>query len=344
MTFEKIAEFYVSLYEDNLNPDRLETSWFIYKILHHVSIFELWPRKKCKELDVERLCGYVFHKIKANLHHLALKHVCEDIGCKAKFVVIDGNEKLFRAICANTKEKILASRGDVNKVKVCINNPLRGNQYSKVSKFCHQHQSNREYPADDPMDIRPVTRSMTKEVFTVPDEEICKKDENVNRFFDRSAGMFYIFRPCGYRLARYEMYTAESLSSVFMYLVDLFGHEPNNNLHGIVYDRACGLHPFLRRLANEGNELAKIYSDLNYMVDIFHVEKHKAEQCQLNNTKCIYHPHLEKFSFLKNMNTEIAEQSFSRINPFKNTTRKMTYCKRLLYLMFVDEHENERLR
>ena len=173
--------------------------------------------------------------------------------------------------------------------------------------------------------------------------EGCKKSENVNRFYDRSAGMFYVYRPCGYRLARYEMYTSESLSCVFTYLVDLFGEELEQNLHGIVYDRACGLHPFLMRLAQEGNNLAKKYSKLQFMVDIFHVEKHVTDKCKINHPNCLYHPHLEKFLFVKGMNTEIAEQSFYRINPFKNSTRKMTYCKRLLYLMFIDEHENERL-
>ena len=41
------------------------------------------------------------------------------------------------------------------------------------------------------------------------------------------------------------MYTAESLSSIFTYLLDLFGTCPKNeHLKGIVYDRACELHPF----------------------------------------------------------------------------------------------------
>ena len=344
MTFEKLAEFYKSLHSVDINPDRIETSWFLYRILHHVNVFEQWPRKKSKELDVEILCGLVFNHIKDILQKLALQHVCDVIGCKEKFVVIDGNEKLFRAICAIDKEKLDTSPGDINRIKVCINNPLRGNQHSKISKFCKDHQQDCTSPVHDPIDIRPVTRSMTRDI--PPTESVaegCKKNENVNRFYDRSAGMFYIYRPCGYRLARYEMYTAESLSCVYTYLVDLFGEELAQKLHGIVYDRACGLHPFLIRLAREGNDLAHIYSQLHFIVDIFHVEKHEAEKCDITHTNCLYHPHLEKFQFVKGMNTEIAEQSFSRINPFKNSTRKMTYCKRLLYLMFVDEHENDRV-
>ena len=139
---------------------------------------------------------------------------------------------------------------------MCIDNPLRGNQHRQISKFCKNHQHDRTLPVADPLDIRPVTRSMTKNVPpSVTSGEGCKSDDKVDRFYNRTAGMFYLYRPCGYRLAHYEMYTAESLSSVFTYLVDLFGNDPSENLHGIVYDRACGLHPFLVRLRVMGNQL-----------------------------------------------------------------------------------------
>ena len=105
-------------------------------------------------------------------------------------------------------------------------------------------------------------------------------DENVDRFYNRTAGMFYIFRPCGYRMSRYEMYTAEALSSIFLYLLDIFGTNPTENgLNGIVYDRSCGLHPFLLRLGSAGNSVAGSYAQLNFVVDIFHVKGHTTEKC-----------------------------------------------------------------
>ena len=117
------------------------------------------------------------------------------------------------------------------------------------------------------------------------------------------------------------MYTSESLSSVFTYLIDIFGKEPRSeDLKGIVYDRACGLHPFLSRLAKARNEVAFRYEKLDYIVDIFHVEKHTESKCLLERGDCLYHPHLDKFAYVRQMNTEVAEQSFSRINPFKSAT------------------------
>ena len=196
-----------------------------------------------------------------------------------------------------------------------------------------------------PFDIRPITRSMSVNIpSAISSGEGCKDDSNVDRFYSRTAGMFYFFRPCGFRLAQYEMYTAESLSSIFVYLIDLFGNNPSSNvLQGIVYDRACDMHPFLQNLSKNGNIIASYYLKLHFMVDIFHVKKHTMEKCQLNNPNCLFHPHLEKYKFVKDMNTETAEQSFAKINPFKNSTRRMTYCKRLLYFKFIDEHENKRL-
>jgi len=165
----------------------------------------------------------------------------------------------------------------------------------------------------------------------------------VDRFYERTAGMFYAFRPCGVRLSHWEMYTAESLSNVFLFLVDLFGQCPTaNQITGIVYDRACDLHPFLKQLSKEGNEAASNFKLLTYIVDIFHAEKHTKLKCTLSSEECKYHPHLPKFSELREMNTEIAEQSFARINPFKYVTRKMSYSKRLMFLKFLDNDFNLR--
>ena len=56
------------------------------------------------------------------------------------------------------------------------------------------------------------------------------------------------------------------------FFLDLFGKYPSpEELQGVVYDRACDFHPFLIRLAEEGNEEASRYLQLFFMVDIFHV-------------------------------------------------------------------------
>jgi len=265
--------------------------------------------------------------------------------CRNRFVVIDGNEKLFRSICSAEKSRIIGSIGNVNTYDVCSRNPVRGNQHVNASKFCKFHSDGKSNSTKEILDLRPITRSFSKKIPpTVTSGMGCKVDENVDRFYTRTAGMFYIFRSCGIRLSHFEMYTAESLSSVFLWLVDVFGQIPSTDqIKGIVYDRACDLHPFFKRLSSEGNEIASNYMKLLHMVDIFHAEKHTMPKCVLTSPECKYHPFLDRFEFVGDMNTEVAEQSFNRLNPFKFITRKMTYARRLLFFKFLDDSYNKRL-
>ena len=111
----------------------------------------------------------------------------------------------------------------------------------------------------------------------------------------------------------------------------------------IVYDRACDLHRFISRLDKEGSQSAKGYSKMNYIVDVFHAEKHTEPCCDLKNDLCVYHPDLPKFEYVRLMNMEIAEQTFHVLNPLKHITRNMTYAKRLCLMKFVDDDFNNRL-
>ena len=94
-------------------------------------------------------------------------------------------------------------------------------------------------------------------------------------------------------------------------MVDLFGTNCDE-VKGIVYD------PFIISLSNEGNLQAKVFEKLQFIVEIFHAKKRTMP-------KCFYHPHLDKFANVCKMTTEIAEQSFSQINPFRYITRRMLY-------------------
>ena len=118
-----------------------------------------------------------------------------------RFIVIDGNEKNYRAICSAEKTRIIGTQGDVNGYLLCTRNPTRGNQHKKPSKLCPQHDQG---PAETPeaIDMRPCTRSFMKLVpNVVTSGKGCKKDEAVERYYDRTAGIFYAFRPCGIRLS-----------------------------------------------------------------------------------------------------------------------------------------------
>ena len=170
----------------------------------------------------------------------------------------------------------------------------------------------------------------------------CKIESKLNKYSERTAGMFYIMRSCGIRLSNFEMFTAESLSMVFTSLIDIFGDSPNGrDISGIVYDRACDLCPYIERLSKEGNNIAQNYLSLLYIVDIFHCEKHLSPKCVIGTPECKFHPDLPEFAYVRKMNMEICEQT--NHNAYKHITRNMTYAKRLCFLKIIDNDFNERL-
>ena len=326
-----------------LNDERLEAAWYVYRTLQYVNVFPIWPRKpKSKELDIEELCRITYPTIKEQIDSKWLEHICDDIGCKNRVAVIDGNEKCYRFVCGIDKHRVIGNIGEVNRYEQCIRNPIKGNQSTQPIKYCTEHAGNQDATTSEQLDIRPVTRLYAKSISTtVTSGEGCKKPDAINLFYERTAGLFYIFRPCGVRLSHAEMYTCESCSDVFVQLVDTFGLEPDSKyLRLIAYDRSCDLHPFIARLSREGNEAAKHYETLDFVVDGFHVKKHTEDKCNINSPACIYHPDLPRYHKYKGMNTEIAEQSFNRLNMFKYSTRKMTYSRRLSFLKFLDDTVN----
>ena len=59
-------------------------------------------------------------------------------------------------------------------------------------------------------------------VGTLPDNKVlvgCKKACAVNKFYDRPAGILAMVRPCGVIVNTCEMYTCESLTQVYLFLI-----------------------------------------------------------------------------------------------------------------------------
>ena len=137
-----------------------------------------------------------------------------------------------------------------------------------------------------------------------------------------------------------EMFTCESLTQVFLFLLRTFcdNTEDFQRLKFVGYDRACGLVPFLKKRRN-GSAGAKILlENVKFLVDIFHVSKHTEEVCMPpNNPKCKYHPFLPGFDAIRGTNTESCEQGFRRLNEYFKLTRKMLQFKRNILFWFVNE-------
>ena len=104
-----------------------------------------------------------------------------------------------------------------------------------------------------------------------------------------------MIKPCGTIVSVSEMYTFESSSQIFSFLLH-FDNFIGKNIRYIGYDRACELVPFLQGLARNGNYGARLLLDnIGFFVDAFHVKTHKAKACDITTDQCKFHPKLEKF-------------------------------------------------
>ena len=271
----------------NLNYQVLEDAYLCFHIAMKIPMCPLVVNrmKANNKLDVEHLCSQAFPIMRKVMSDNFLKHECtSDIGCALKLAIIDGNEKNKRKLCSAPKTHIADNLGKPNFYKLCTGNPLLG----KKSKFCESHYNNEnkddcqigDAPAQQ--DLRPVTRQYAKvlmenNLLKAPESDNdgigCRKAESIKKFYETTAGIISIIRPCGIRLGTYECYTKESLSQLLLCLIDKFGSEPDpTELKVIVADVACGLCPFVMDRKHT-NEAFHNFSKLTFVLDTFHGDK-----------------------------------------------------------------------
>ena len=190
-----------------------------------------------KHLDVEHLCSQAVPILRKVCSDNYKQHVCKEIGCEHRAVVIDGNEKNRRKLCAVPAKHIEEkdpSEGKVNYYELCTSSPMLHG-----GKFCVAHsidnsgrkaqiiEQSKPGPSPPQQDYQVQTRSLTKKLLKVKVishslEEIedigCRKSKNVIRHspvtpgktYPTTAGIIGQFRTCGIQLGLYEMYTSVS--------------------------------------------------------------------------------------------------------------------------------------
>lgn len=261
-------------------------------------------------------------------------------------------------MCSLPKERVVAGQSSetklLNIVQCCPETPILGGKFQNPSKFCPEH-SECAKPASTvgtPPDFEYFKTKHADEV-PLPDSDDssllvgCKKATNLNRFYNRTAGIMAVVRPCGIIANFSEMYTCESPTQAYIFLYTSFGRTLDDlaRLKYLGYDRSCDLHPFLKNLSKKGSLGAQILLDnVKFMVDLFHCNKHKEPTCMPpGNPKCIYHPSLPTFSEVHEVNTECAEQAFKWLGKFKHITRRMTRQRFCFFLWKMIELHNQRV-
>lgn len=228
-----------------------------------------------------------------------------------------------------------------------------GNRYCKEHAYlykesCQPHEKrSRIVVTINLLDMK-VSSKIQPLVNNLPDNEDktvhigCKKDTNVPRFSERSAGVMALIRPCGIIVDVCELLTCESPTQLFIQLLRL-KTESDVKIAYFGYDRACEFEPFLQNLKRKGNDGASILlENTSYLVDRFHIKGHTRPECDINDPKCKYHPDSTTFSSIQLTNTECAEQCFSWLKKFKDTMKYMSHYKFKLFLHVIIEGRNKR--
>ncbi len=349
-----------------LNVRRLEDAWFTFQLVH---FFEQHSQLEDMNFgsgsapgnrrDIEHLCERACISMSKTTPKW-ISHVCDVKGCREGVVTINGNEKLNRGMCVAPKSKVAIDSSRINLMQCCPRSPITGGKHQTASKYCEHHDQLDSLPGSQDIALPyptvhtpMVDKDGVGDIPDVDSEELlvgCRKSKNVNRFFNRTAGVLAMVRPCGIVVNFTEMFTCESPTQMFLFLVFTFARGRDiDRLRYVAYDRACDLHPFLLNQERKGAYFAKyLLRHVKFLVDIWHVQKH-TEPCCLppspENPDSKYHPEHPDFKDIIGSNTECAEQAFKWLNTYKSIVKRMKRFRFnfFMYIM-IDLHNVHRVK
>ena len=227
-------------------------AWLLYMVFLKIGLtFPVVRDPITRNLDVEATCSSVYADYKASVDADWLKHKCHR--CTTRLVVLDGDCKAYRNVCAANVVKS-KSYGELNEFTACSQSPMPG------KSVCEKHNENESQEPIERTDLSVITRSRRREMGLSIDQltsgEGCRKLENINQRTDRkkTAGMLYAYRSCGISLGHMELIHSgkwlhgsnahcikcilETCTAFQLLLFEIFGEFPSpQELTGIVIDR-----------------------------------------------------------------------------------------------------------
>ena len=153
-----------------------------------------------------------------------------------------------------------------------------------------------------------------------------------------TAGILALVASCGLILAASEIYGAESLTQVHLFLFQVFFQHQLPPPEVLAYDDACHLSMFLiNRLGRFGRSILAVYllvvHKVKIVVDRFHWKNHTGAFCKRNNNpyKC------EQADKNK---TEKCEETFQWLARSKHLYRKMNEARFMFIMLRMMHHRN----
>ena len=115
--------------------ERIFPCWLIYSISKRVPVEFPVIRNDDHSIDIEEVCRFLYPALKSEVNNKWLAHSC--FKCSSRVVVLDGNAKLYRTVCAFRGEKHV-EKGKLNEFSACSATPLTSKAY------CKDHLNNKD--------------------------------------------------------------------------------------------------------------------------------------------------------------------------------------------------------
>ena len=186
--------------------------------------------------------------------------------------------------CALHQSRVFVDDQKIYMTQCCSRSPVSGGKSLQGSKYCHHHSflessEDSAVVATTNLPSPHVSNPLLEKskVGSLPENDSlelfvgCKKSRQVNKFYDKTAGILSLVRPCGIIINTAEMYTCESPTQAYIFLIMTFARGRDiDRIRYIGYDRACDLHPFLLNLSRQGANFARwLIGLVTFMVDNF---------------------------------------------------------------------------
>ncbi|CAF1152305.1 unnamed protein product [Didymodactylos carnosus] len=279
----------------------LEKTWLFWRLTHYFDR---------ENINLATPASFEFHYTLMNL-----REVCRTVFVRrwsskshsryctkdcSQLLVLDGHQKATRRVCS-VKELTTPSR-ELGTVKVgCHRTPKRG------EKNCHEHIFFQE-PLTIPLvkkKRKTYNSRRKKKPIRATRFLTCRtlKSKNQQRFLHRTSGIIAAVYNCGYICALQELYGAESISQVYMFLVQIV-NEFENTPTVLAYDDACHLVSFIKNAKNFERRTAarKRIDNMTIVCDKMHYKNHVDPRCRRN---CSPYNH----EIAKRVNTEKTENN-----------------------------------
>ena len=192
--FTSITEKFNILHSSKiqLNKKRLEYAWILYAVNQIFTIDFPVTRDSHGSMDLDRVCEYLYPKLKSEVDPIWLAHICA--GCSKRGVIMDGNAKCYRDVCSVRGEKI-TNYGELTEFTACCRSPM-----GLKGIFCKEHVNGKTADSGLRLDQGCMTRKRCKElgldIETLTSKHGCRKELNITKRTEKSktAGMLFAYR------------------------------------------------------------------------------------------------------------------------------------------------------